>query len=260
MKIGFRRIWRVMKCIESLGIGCTALMFLLVACTATDTQIWQQPTITPAEVASLFEDDSCAPPCWFGIIPGESTSEDVQEKLGPWVDSGVLGADFSGLSANVRFPVFWPLSDWNLNRAYTDNIIAIEDNLVIYIDVLMNREVTLGDVIETYGLPSFAIAFADLNTGLLLVYLDLSINVAVFTVGPDTACDLQTIEDNMQLYSVEYYELDKLSMLLKYDIGTSKFLDSSTLDKWLSNNETVSCVNAIEQLTEYYQGVPNNHQ
>jgi hypothetical protein len=45
---------------------------------------------TPAHARSLFIEDTCSPPCWFGLIPGESTSADVvnlietSEVFGTW--------------------------------------------------------------------------------------------------------------------------------------------------------------------------------
>jgi hypothetical protein len=32
---------------------------------------------TPIPITSLFEEDICTPPCWFGLVAGESTGEEV---------------------------------------------------------------------------------------------------------------------------------------------------------------------------------------
>ena len=41
----------------------------------------QNTPTPPPPFNSVFADDTCHAPCWFGLIPGESTASDVEEMI-----------------------------------------------------------------------------------------------------------------------------------------------------------------------------------
>ena len=51
---------------------------LLTLALAVRTQAQAEVTPTVQPIQSIFDYDICAPPCWMGLIPGESTSADVE--------------------------------------------------------------------------------------------------------------------------------------------------------------------------------------
>ncbi|MDQ7026574.1 MAG: hypothetical protein Q9P01_14245 [Anaerolineae bacterium] len=58
-------------------------LFALLLLSLTTGVVWSQSDTTsiPQPLQSIFDYDICAPPCWMGLISGESTVEDVEQML-----------------------------------------------------------------------------------------------------------------------------------------------------------------------------------
>lgn len=106
-----------------------------------------EPTPTP-EAGQLILDSPCSPPCWYHIIPGKTTEEEVpglleqipaldQErstKIGPWsVYSGIYVIDFHG--------------------NYQSGEIKIKDGLVNRITLVGDFNLSLEKTIDGFGPP-----------------------------------------------------------------------------------------------------------
>lgn len=184
-------------------------------------QVEATDTPTPELNRSLFEDDFCVAPCWFGLVAGESTSLDVRTFLRANQDLFRGGAPRDMF--NNRFD---PETDILVDGQYAfffndyereDSIqrngsIVIEDSVVLTISALMNRFVTLEEVLATYGLPD-EVVFAVKGYGtfhLDLLYYDKHLKVEVMsssflsTWRPDI-CLTGSLGESFWVAFVRYY-------------------------------------------------------
>ncbi len=111
---------------------------------------------------SLLTGEPCEPPCWQGLIPGESTEEDVAEfmsttrfvdtrsvRRGSYTRSTRGGEEVAGVT------IHWRSSAGLLS---TCNYFSIEEGVLKYITICPYRGVTLGRLIDRYGPPEKYIA------------------------------------------------------------------------------------------------------
>ncbi len=171
----------------------------------------QTPTATPQTHTSLFENDPCSPPCWFGLIPGESSAEDVwtflqtNEELFEWIErarypsytldntgSYITDGDYRlGLAFSLQ------LDDNDLGRGSSSDgkniiqiTISLEDSIVTKIDMLFNHTIDLDQVLERLGTPDFvqlqpAIEAATSQSFITIIYLE---SLLLVLLEADTSC------------------------------------------------------------------------
>jgi len=118
-------------------------------------------TPTPTVMRSLFKDDICTPPCWFGLVPGKSTSVEVEETLTnfdellSW-DKDYLNNSFdpkTGYVKNGQYNFYWNTYKRDDILEY-NSVIGIQNNVMTFARVIMNRISKLGEVLESLGKPS----------------------------------------------------------------------------------------------------------
>ena len=98
---------------------------------------------------SLLTGTPCAPPCWGGIIPGESDEEQVLQAL---KDSALVRADT--IHSRPQEERGKPLTEieWSGWAKYPSKLF-LHNNRVLRIDIYLDQGPTLGQIVERYGPP-----------------------------------------------------------------------------------------------------------
>jgi hypothetical protein len=164
---------------------------------------------------SLFEHDTCTPPCWFGLTPGKSTIQDVVNTFTENPDEfWVVSEDtpdrlttkqqfFHELDANEQLEFLMSNADYG-GHAILSSRIAISDNRIDYIDLLPPQRLTLGQVVYRLGKPNQVAAYVVMNTlYIYLYYTDLNLDVGL-AANSDT-CEMYAFSTNFRLDSATYY-------------------------------------------------------
>jgi hypothetical protein len=148
--------------------GVTASILLLVGFPVSSQEA---STPTPTyEITSLIEGDTCAPPCWFGLAVGESTSEDVIQmftangqlfandlvEVGRTSDDLPIVEDTLNLQSLLdgKGIEFWWRSTSRKTQRIAPNYIDIENDIVSSIRIEVNDDVSLGKALEHLDQPS----------------------------------------------------------------------------------------------------------
>lgn len=129
---------------------------------------------------SLISQDPCAAPCWRGIVPGETTWRDaltvieddpLLENLELQQDEGQPGAValFRGVGGQIQ----------------CCNLLTLEGEIVDIITLRPAPTMTLADVIETWGDPTYAVGepLSDSQALAYLIYPDVPMMIAAFAEG-----------------------------------------------------------------------------
>lgn len=117
--------------IQRLIVCCVAVI-LLTACTATTTSDMSLRTLQP-----------CAPPCWYGIIPGQSNAADVKRILPtlPFIQPS---------SIKER-----PYPEGNGHYfSWSYGAILLINDTVVHIETRPGFQLELGEVVERFGPPA----------------------------------------------------------------------------------------------------------
>jgi hypothetical protein len=144
------------------------------------------PTSTP-EPASLFTEDICAPPCWFGLIPGTSSESDVEtfiEKFDEdlYVFEIYLGSELNNYAFDKRYSLHWKEHERpDKEDRHVGVGITIEDDEVTLIFAEINRMVFLEEVVEKLGLPDESFLAILPEPELQLDYKDTNLTVVLKT-------------------------------------------------------------------------------
>lgn len=93
---------------------------------------------------SLLTGEPCAPPCWYGLVPGESSADEVVSTLKslPFVDGDSIIEDF----------ITWKSSVMNTDDYV--GYIRIEENKVELLSIELEYDLTLQELIDVLGEPA----------------------------------------------------------------------------------------------------------
>jgi hypothetical protein len=94
---------------------------------------------------SLFTGRPCAPPCWQGIIPGETTAEEALQILqsSPYVKKSI---ETTGSYTLGAIWAYWKISSGGVS-------LGLRDGLVHEISLNTPYRLTLGEAVEKFGMP-----------------------------------------------------------------------------------------------------------
>ncbi len=121
-------------------------MFLLAACVYRPT-----PTPTPkVPDNSLITQSPCAPPCWQGLTPGKSSRSDVMQFL---MNNPLVNGNIGEQHDPVGYQLWWWADEAQSSR--TNDIDYAKDGFVAHISLNLNTNITIGEVIQVYGLPTY---------------------------------------------------------------------------------------------------------
>lgn len=176
------------------------------------------PGVTLDDVdTSLRSGEPCAPPCWQGLVPGESTDKDVMETLEglPFVrQDSILRRDWSGDSE-------WETIEWHssVSLAYgsVGNARLNPEDKVAWIGFELEYELTLQELIGILGKPDmFTVLYNPPDCHeTWIVWLDDGL--AIWPMIESTTDDEPLIDPNRHVKAVQYFP--PVTTLQEYLIG-----------------------------------------
>lgn len=142
-----------------LRLGLLICFAVLVACGPLYADI-AEPTADTEKAYddSLVSQHPCAPPCWYGIVPNESTKEQSISVLAElsFIDPDTI--EFHAVSDGEQ--ILW---GWGSSQASTDNhngtIVVNNDDRVETISVGLEYDLEIQQLIMEYGNPDIVYVF-----------------------------------------------------------------------------------------------------
>jgi hypothetical protein len=179
---------------------------------------------------SLLTDDPCAAPCWRNIIPGETAWRDMTVAIED--DAQFTGADEVKDEASEARVLNFSTKDGN---APCCRVYSTQDGKTVgqVLTLLAPDQITLGEVIEKYGDPTYGTG-SEVSSDqalVVLVYPDVPIIIYVFAAGM-TAGELTAdspVIGTIYLQQADVAEILKNADLYNWDGYT-------TLATWLDGN------------------------
>ncbi len=245
----------------------TLMIVIGVICLFT-TFVFAQDEVTEAAPvpSSLFKDDTCTAPCWFGITPGASTSADVETTLTRLNDilswnpnrfNAIIDAN-TGYIVRGQYDFFWRRYR-GIHQVQTNNIISIENGVVQLISVDVNGDFALEDVFAVYGQPDDIHMTQEYGgERLKLIYLDRLLVIDLVSNG---ACSIENLRSDLLVDGVRYYspifalvpvETDRGSQpqILAYYSSLDRQIPLDVWESWLSGEVEAHCIEAWQELPE----------
>lgn len=163
----------------------------------------------------VLTDTRCDPPCWAGIVPGQTGSEQAYSILGE-----MNGVDRDGILFNYDRDDTLTSLQWFFLRPLPDSLgtLHFEQDIVSALDILTVNALTLEEAVERLGEP--ALLWSRIGSGENREYLD------VFLFDPqrgyrlELVLDIPTGSDEVELkpasgvFSVLYFDPQAFQHLL----------------------------------------------
>jgi len=139
-----RKKWRA-------AVGVVAVLAVAAWVIAASVGCGEPPPVD----TSLLTGEPCEPPCWQGLIPGQSTGDEVTNFLSTsrLVDQSTVWEERSGCGLITRWrspishrkgrPLSWDLSSW----------VCVSDGILRDMEILLDCDLTLQQLLEGYGPP-----------------------------------------------------------------------------------------------------------
>jgi hypothetical protein len=260
---------------------------LIIICFLMASGLWMQqdilltpevtPSVTPEPRTSIFDYDICAPPCWMGITPDESTAQDVEQLLQTHTDLvdpdsiSKVGAFIGNSRAidpdtNIVITGSYYFQVGIVDPAYKKmgirSYVGIIDHKVDIIHVLSYRESSLGQTLSRLGSPHIIradITPYDSKFNVTLIYLEprLRLNLSISTED----CWTESLSENMYVNSILYYSENAAEelfpflgdvpqpVLTGYRFVEERDVPPELWEQWLSGEVDMSCEEAWAELT-----------
>jgi hypothetical protein len=218
------------------------------------------PIPSASAMVSLFDEDTCAPPCWFGLTVGESGVDDIVSSFAEHEDlfvvepleipNGNLQAAVTNLQPireleNAEF--FW--REWTReDERHVVSSLLMTNGILAYLRVYMNRDVTLAETLRRLERP-FVIRAYFLITDLRLILFYPELNVTVELSADHLSCNVPTMLQDFKVHEVTYFTEDG------YLEGAAIFRGDPYIrhrlwDDWVSGKIEGSCLDAIQALVD----------
>jgi hypothetical protein len=194
------------------------LLVLLAACSPPpnlrDPNYWHDD--------SLITNDPCAAPCWQNITPGETTWSEARSIISNL--SGTIDLQFQ--EENGQAVAVWhPAAETDYCCAvvsiYTGETVA-ETDVVSFIQLRLAPDITLGELIEAQGEPTYLIngeAVSDDQAYIVLIYPEISIMVYAFVAGAENGA----LSASSEIWFVYY---------LTPDVIQNEVIAGNNLQEW----------------------------
>jgi hypothetical protein len=208
----------------------------------------------PVQPRSLLDEDSCAPPCWMGLIVGDSTSEDVQHLIQntdtifqEWIahEDSVFDEQM-GLIVSGSYRSNWLFHDFGDFTTFNSiATISVEAGVIDSMWIRPNRTILLHEVLRRLGTPDdVTMSWHDVSgTSLNFNYYDLRLYIYLRSIEQ---CYMDRMSNNFYVNYVEYYSPS--SHQIPYDF--SRDVPIEVWQQWVNGEETRSCSTAWHDLPE----------
>jgi hypothetical protein len=211
-------------------------------------------TITPRTPSSLFTEDTCSPPCWFGLTPGLSTAEEVRlfiSASGEFFNSyHTYNATFDETHNHLMEGSY--IFHWDdfhrIDERDRGSWVDMKNGIIQMIAVQMNRNAPLEEVLETFGNPDHIKLFSDMADVPYLELEYISLRVHIELVAENRIC-APSIGQNFQV-SYVYYTAPNVHYRAVGVYERNVPLD--VFETWLSDDPDIFlyCIDALQQLPE----------
>ena len=236
----------------------------------------QEPSVS----SSIFSYDTCAPPCWLGIIPGVSTSFDVDLVLAQRPD--IIDLETINKSAsqlfNSKFAIDEDTGKIQSGVYFFDvltppsNILAgirsrieIRKGVVDLIFILGTEEydIQLSNALEHLGMPDqVRIAYFDYNNQVSFYFIYLDSQLRINLDQTIEQCDITNLPDSFSVNSILYhsersaqepfqtYDYDvQQPALIRFSFESERNIPLDIWQSWLDGEVDESCFEAWRKLS-----------
>ncbi len=198
-----------------------------------------EETETVERTRSLFENDTCSPPCWFGLIPGESTAEAIQTMFEENSDL----FEVSRLLDNGDVVFRWTRFDRG-DMFAPESFMRVQDGILSGMIVAMNKMVSLGETLDTLGNPSRVRIFPNFYVWEFVLFYDE--DTAVVLRASRETCQISNMRNDFDIDSVYYYTPNEIQSLVApwsfdYYIG----VPANLWESWLQGEIKGTCENVF---------------
>ncbi len=245
--------------------------------------LWQALAQYQAPAKSLFDGDVCAPPCWFGLVPGKSTLEEVSAFVRAGLPKSMDWQAYStgseetanGVIVEGWYDGYW--REFHRPIAQSNSVLAIQNNTLHFININTYKEVSLGQMLNSFGLPDhmrlalngygFTYMRAFYHNWRLRIYIDMN---PFYQTNVETteSCTFQNPTVNFFVDSLTYFSPQAAQELVSIPDGrgvaepsffayhSNEYdVPSEMLTAWLNGEETADCRTVWERLAQA-QGTP----
>jgi protein-disulfide isomerase len=156
---------------------------------------------------SLLNGDPCATPCWRGITPGETSWEDALAILQD--DTTLSGVQTQDMQNGSGVQAFWETA---AGQACCQ-MVTQDGQIVDFILLRIAPELTIGEIIEQHGEPTYLSAdeYTPKQAILNLYYPDVPMVVYVFVTGAETG----EVTESSEVLGVLYISTDKMPLIME---------------------------------------------
>lgn len=255
---------RIQSVIRTTLLSICVLM-LLVGMVASQDGDSEPPT---TGMPSLVEGDLCTPPCWFGLIPGVSTLEDVLQMFSNHPDlfwnELVEGEetynnrpilyphlDLQPLMEDQAIDFFWRETNFGGN-IIIGNIIRMSGNRVATMAIKPTEVVSLSEVLSQWGQPDLIRAGSSLYYDfLLLYYREPHLIVQLDTEDEARVEEECRIADLMDVFRIEhifYLSPAAYREQARNWLQSTHYVPDPVWSSWTAGEVEDSCTRAISAL------------
>ncbi len=163
-------------------IVCCSSLLLLSACKPTSTCYYDVPDYPVGDVAAdvdktLATGEICDPPCWQGIVPGETSIKEALAILNeaPFVDNQSITRDsIYGFSDIERISWRSTLTEWDPYMPLNNFRVKVPDETIHLILITLEYELTVQELFDRFGEPERYAIIPSHPTcyGVTLIWLD----------------------------------------------------------------------------------------
>lgn len=250
----------------------TIILLICVLLSLVGIVASQEATIEPPTSAmpSLIEGDQCTPPCWYGLVPGESTLEDVLQMFsnhpGLFGNELVEGGqtyngspileprlDLQPLLDHQSVGFFWSISNFG-GSTTIGNVIRMSDNQVSMMAIKPTETVLLSEVLSKWGQPDTIRAGRSLYYDfLLLYYREPHLIVQLDTEDVARVEEECEIADLMEVFRIEhifYLSPTAYREEARNRLQSTYYVPDHVWKSWTAGEIEATCTRAIGALRD----------
>ena len=250
----------------------TILLSVCVLMSSVGMVASQEATSEPPTSAmpSLIDGDLCTPPCWYGLVPGESTLEDVLQMFSNHPDlfgnelveggqtyngSPILEPrlDLQPLLDHQSVGFFWSISNFG-GSTTIGNVIRLNDNHVATMAIKPTEVVSLSEVLSIWGQPDLIRAGSSLYYDfLLLYYREPHLIVQLDTEDEarvEEECKIVDLMDVFRIEHIFYLSPAAYREQARNWLQSTHYVPNRVWSSWTAGEVEDTCTRAIAALRD----------
>jgi hypothetical protein len=219
---------------------------------------------------SLFEGDVCSAPCWFGLVPAESTSDDVEllfsrfwNRISPAARNSRRIESYdpnTGLLVDGRYLFSWRQQSRAEHSRTLGSSITMKHGVVVEMHIAGEIDIPLRDVLEVYGQPDLVyLNFLQNLFEFRLIYLT---NAFYVVVEDYDGCFVRDALDDFEFSYISIFsagealrpfrfsgfQVEQPRLIAMQDGGVN--VPIATWESWLNGDSDMTCGQASWSVPE----------